>query len=129
MYQCGHFLYMEDYDSVDKECVEIFDAFFAYAQQRGANIVIFLTPYPPLVYEYCEENAEGYGGFLETEDVVRELAEKYDIPVYGSYDPRMIEGVTEEDFYDGLHCTGEAIELMLYGADGENEQLMKDLGY
>ena len=127
--QCGNFLYMENYDSVDEECVELFDKFFAYAKERGVNIVIFFTPYPPLVYNYCEANAERYGGFLETETVVRELAAKYDIPVYGTYDADAIEGVTEEDFYDGLHCTGAAIEKMLYGTSGENAQLMADLGY
>ncbi len=128
-YQCGNFLYMEDYDEVDAECVELFDKFFAYAKERGVNIVIIFTPYPSLVYNYCEANAERYGGFLETEEVVRELAAKYDIPVYGTYDADAIEGVTDEDFYDGLHCTGEAIETMLFGTSGENAQLMADLGY
>ena len=129
LYQCGNFLYMEDYDHVDQSCVRLFDKFFAYAQERGANIVIFLTPYPPLVYDYCVENSEQYGGFLETEPTIRALAEKYDIPVYGSYDPHSIEGIAANDFYDGLHCTGEAIEKMLYGTTGQNAQLMSDLGY
>lgn len=129
LFQCGNFLYMEDYDEVDQECVELFDKFFAYAQERGVNIVIMLTPYPPIVYDYCEENAEDYGGFLDTEPTIRELAAKYDIPVYGSYDPDKIEGVTKADFYDGLHCTAEAIEKIIWGEDGENEQFMHDLGY
>ena len=73
-----------------------------------------LTPYPPIVYEYCEANADSYGGFLDTEPTIRKLAEKYDIPVYGSYDPSAAEGITEADFYDGLHCTGEAIEKILW---------------
>ena len=129
LFQCGNFLYMEDYDEVDQKCVELFDKFFAYAQERGVNIVIMLTPYPPIVYDYCEENAEDYGGFLDTEPTIRELAAKYDIPVYGSYDPDKIEGVTKADFYDGLHCTAEAIEKIIGGEDGENEQFMHDLGY
>ena len=112
---CGAFLHMEDYLALDQAGLEMFDRFVAYMQSRGVNVVFMLTPYHPIVYDFATENATRYGGFLETEPAIRAMAQKYNITVYGSYNPHAIEGVAETDFYDGLHCTGGAIEKLLWG--------------
>ncbi len=118
-FQTENLLYMQDYSEMDTDLLEQFDKFFAYAKERGVNITILLLPYHPHTYEgVVALNAADptrYGGFLQTEPAIRELAAKHGITVKGSYNPAAIEGVTVEDFYDGLHCSGNAIDLALWG--------------
>lgn len=112
--QCnGLLLRMENYDAVDKNMVKIYDRFFAYAATRGVELEIMLVPYHPMVYDHITENPENYGGFLQTEPALRKLAEKYGIAVYGSYNPHALEGVSESDFYDGLHCRTDCMGSIL----------------
>ncbi|MEG2395199.1 MAG: hypothetical protein RSC36_09220, partial [Ruthenibacterium sp.] len=126
-YQTENLIHMQDYPKLGTFMPQVFDRFFAYAQSRGVNLVIVLTPFHPIPYDFAVGTAATdpmrYGGFLATEPSIRQLAAKYNIPVYGSYNPHAIEGVTSADFYDGLHCTGEALEKLMWGhtsPDGSN---------
>ncbi len=118
-YQTENLLHMQNYPELSTFMPEVFDKFFEYAQSRGVNIIILLTPYHPITYDYvastAETDPERYGGFLATEAKIRELAAKYNFPVYGSYNPHAIEGVTSADFFDGIHCKDSAIEKALFG--------------
>lgn len=114
---CGLLLHMEDYPKLDQAGVTLYEKFIEYGQSRGVNFVFMLTPYHPIVYDFTTDNPDRYGGFLETEPAIRALAKKYGIDVYGSYNPHAIEGVTEADFYDGLHCTDGAIDKLLWGSE------------
>ncbi len=118
-YMTENLLRMQDYPELSTYMPQVFDDFFAYAKSKDINIVIVLTPFHPHTYNFIkgtqETDPERYGGFLQTEPKIRELAAKYDFPVYGSYDPSLIEGVTEADFFDGVHCRDTAIDLLLNG--------------
>ncbi len=118
-YQAENLLYMADYPEMDTEPLEQFDKFFEYATSLGVEIKIVLSPYHPTTYDgVVAINAQDptrYGGFLQTEPAIRELAQKYNISVYGSYNPNAIEGVTADNFYDGLHCDTDALEKALFG--------------
>ena len=37
------------------------------------------------------------------------LADKLEIPIYGSYNPYAIPNTTSADFFDGIHVRGECI--------------------
>ncbi len=119
MYQINNLLYMTGYPEMDTELLDQFDKFFEYASQKDVEIKIVLSPYHPATYEgIVALNAQDptmYGGFLQTEAAIRELAQKYGISVYGSYNPSAIEGVTADNFYDGLHCDTDALEKSLWG--------------
>ncbi len=127
LYQTENLLHMQYYPELSTFMPEVFDKFFAYTQTLDVNIIIVLTPFHPITYDYVEGTLETdptrYGGFLATEPKIRELAAKYNIPVYGSYNPHLIEGVTEEDFYDGVHCKDSAIIKIF-----ENETLLQQAG-
>ena len=43
---------------------------------------------------------------------MNKTAEKYGITVYGSYDPKNL-GLTNRDFYDGLHVRSESLSKIL----------------
>ncbi len=127
LYQTENLLHMQDYPELGTLMPEVMDEFFAYAQTRNVNIIIVLAPFHPITYDFVESTAQTdplrYGGFLATEPKIRELAEKYNIPVYGSYNPHLIEGITEEDFFDGLHCKESAFIKIF-----ENETLLQHAG-
>ncbi|NCC07951.1 MAG: hypothetical protein EOM30_07900 [Clostridia bacterium] len=114
-------LHMTEYDHVGTYMQGVFDKFFTYAKERGSEIIIVLSPFHPVTYDYVLEHSEDYGGFLETENAIRKLAAKHDIKVFGSYNPHNIEGVTEEYFYDGLHCTGDCLEKIIWGSPAETD--------
>ncbi|MEG1640162.1 MAG: hypothetical protein RR284_04465 [Ruthenibacterium sp.] len=112
---CNFVLRLEGYPKLGIKMPEVFDKFFAYAKERNVNIVLLLAPFHPIVYDHLVENAEKYGGFMQTEPAVRKLAAKYDFEVFGSYNPYAIDGVTEADFYDGLHCTAKCLDKIIWG--------------
>lgn len=107
--QTNNFFRMEEYTAPDSERLEILETFLTYLQGKGINVILVLTPYHPLVYDNALEKADHYTGFFATEPAVHRLADKLDIPVYGSYNPYAIPNTTGADFYDGIHVRGECI--------------------
>lgn len=112
---CNFVLRLEGYPKLGTKMPQVFDKFFAYAKERGVNIVLLLAPFHPIVYDHLVDDPEKYGGFMETEPEIRRLAKKYDMKVFGSYNPYAIDGVTEADFYDGLHCTAGCLDKIIWG--------------
>lgn len=106
-------LRLENFDGVDKEYAAIFEKFIVYLQNKGINVVFYLPPYHTYMYESIKAN-ENYHGIFETEEYIRDIADKYGIAVCGSYDPD-IAGVGKEDFYDSIHARPEAVKRMLQG--------------
>lgn len=110
----GNFLWMENYTAPDPERCEIFERFIQYAQQRGVNVVLVMIPYHPTVYSFATENSQRWPGFFETEPWFINFALENDIPLYGSYNP-FVTGCWQQDFYDGLHIKGEALQRIFPG--------------
>ncbi len=108
------FLRMENYLAPDPSLTHIFEEFIQYAKGKGVNVILVLSPYHPLVYNYASENKEKYPGFFLSEDWFIQCAEKYKLPLYGSYNPFVAE-CTDFDFYDGLHIKGEALKRIFPG--------------
>ena len=79
----------------------------AMMQQDGAEVVLQLAPFHPVYYEYMA-GAEKYREILATEQVYRDLADRYGIPCCGGYDPAAF-GMTNADFYDAQHPSAEGI--------------------
>lgn len=118
--QAGTFLYMEGYTALETEQCALFEQFIDYMQSCGVEIVFFLAPYHPFVYEYVTlYNYDDHAGFFAVEPYVRAYAAQMGIPVVGSYDPSQL-GLTETDFFDGLHVKSEGIAKYFGGfaADG-----------
>lgn len=107
--QTSNFFRMEEYTAPDTERLEIFEKFLSYLQSKQINVILVLTPYHPLVYDNALEKADHYSGFFATEPALHRIAEKLDIPVYGSYNPYAIPNTSNADFYDGIHVRGECI--------------------
>jgi hypothetical protein len=117
LYQTVNFFRMEEYTHPDSERLKIFEQFLSYMQGKGINVFLVLTPYHPIAYDNALEKADHYSGFFATEPAIRRIAEQLNIPVYGSYNPHAIIGVTSADFYDGIHCTAECIAKLFPGVE------------
>ena len=115
MAQAGTFLRMQGYEAPDKTLLQIYDKFFTLAEQKDVNIILVLTPYHPLLWNIVWAQKADFPGFFETEAAVRALAERHNIPVYGSYNPYALEDIGSDDFYDGLHVRTSGIAKFFPG--------------
>ena len=96
----------------EKRCAE-FTALVAFLQQKGVSLTFVLSPFHPIVYASAIKYEERAGiGLSET--FFKGIAQKNDIPFYGSYDPAKA-GCTSADFYDGLHIKRGSISKYFPG--------------
>ncbi|MBQ7859037.1 MAG: hypothetical protein IJ347_02730 [Faecalibacterium sp.] len=117
MGQAGTFLYMVGYPQLETAQCALFEEFIDHVQSRGVEVVFFLSPYHPFVYQHVYHNdVADHAGFFEVEPYLRAYAAQKGIPVVGSYDPEAL-GLTEEDFFDGLHVRSSGIEKYFGGFD------------
>jgi len=117
MGQAGTFLYMLGYTELETAQCALFEEFIAHVQSRGVEVVFFLSPYHPFLYQHVLTNdVADHAGFFEVEPYLRAYAARQGIPVIGSYDPHAL-GLTEVDFFDGLHVRGSGIEKYFGGFD------------
>ena len=100
---------MADFDGIRQLLVEQRGAFLDEMQQKGTTVSIFLPPFNNAYYDHIKTQTDNYVQILSVEPLVRQMAEERGIRVIGSYDPWSC-GLTQLDFYDGLHCSSEAVE-------------------
>lgn len=87
--------------------MEIFEKLVCYLEEQGTEVVLFLCPLCPTLWDRCSEETTPI--LWEVEDFVNEMAEKYDIKVVGSYNPHTY-GIADADFYDSRHLRHEVLE-------------------
>lgn len=95
------------FSGVTDELARQLEAFLRQLQDDGVQTALMLPPYHPVYYAHMAA-AEDYRAFLATEQVVRDMAQRLELPVFGASDPAAC-GLTEADFYDALHCSEEAM--------------------
>jgi hypothetical protein len=96
-----------EFYELDKTNQRNFEQFIEYLQKKNTMIIFFLPPYHPFVYAYLI-NSTQYQIIGQVETYFRTIGTKKHITVIGSYDPGWCS-LTEEDFYDGMHITREAM--------------------
>ncbi len=104
-------LRLDDFDGVDREYAALFEKFVVYLQNKGIEVVFYLPPYHEYMYDKIKAE-ERFHGLFDTEEYLRDLAEKYDIKVCGSYDPEIAQ-VSKDDFYDSIHLRPQAVQRIL----------------
>lgn len=97
---------------------EIFEKFVLYLNEQNINLIFFLAPYHPIVYDYFKINAK-YKIVLQTEKYYKELAKKYNLKLLGSFNPHIFK-LKNIDFYDGMHCNVNAIKT-IFATNRNNE--------
>ena len=101
-----HVVYrMTDYEEIDKQHFQYFSWLIEDLQQAGVEVILYLPPYSPMMYNYIESE-EAFQITLDVEEKVKELAQRKGIALYGSYDPAGC-GLTMTDLYDVYHVKTE----------------------
>lgn len=101
-----HVVYrMTDYHEIDAGHFRDFSYMIDYLQEAGVEVILYLPPYSPMMYNYIESE-EAFQITLEVEERVKELAQEKGIALYGSYDPAGC-GLTMTDLYDVYHVKTE----------------------
>lgn len=73
-------------------------------QQTGANVIIFISPLHPIVYDEIEKNSGDYKYFYLQQDFIKQLSLETDAKIIGDFSPYSID-FTADDFIDELHIT------------------------
>jgi len=105
-------LRLGDFDRLSPEYTQLFEKFIEYLQAKNIEIIFYLPPYHHTVYYTANHYKDIYHCLFETEDYLNDVAEKYGIRLYGSYNPDMC-GLTNADFMDGMHARQESVRKIL----------------
>jgi hypothetical protein len=91
---------------------ERFEKFIKYRQGKNIKLIFYLPPYHPIVYDTILSQPDKYRAITQLEWYLKILAKRYDIELYGSYDPYRL-GLKNEDFLDGLHLRKDSVKKVL----------------
>lgn len=89
------------YHAIDENYVHQLQYFIDILKTDNVNVIIFLPPYHPFVYDYLIRSDE-YSIIGTAEDTVRMIAQKNNLLLLGSYNPSLC-GFSGEDLFDGMH--------------------------
>lgn len=97
-----HVVYrMTDYHKIDEAHFAHFSRLIDYMQRAGVEVILYLPPYSPMVYNYIESE-EAFRIALHVEEKMKVLAMDKGVALYGSYDPAGC-GLEMMDLYDIYH--------------------------
>ena len=114
--QAGTIAAMHGFSEMDPYWTDLFDQFVQHVRSKGVNVVFLLTPYHPFIALHVHNNPQGLEGFFQVEPWLRNYSVLQGIPLYGSYHPGR-SGIPGDLFFDGIHCRGEALQLMFPGIE------------
>jgi len=98
------------YTHLSAERVRYLEDIIRYAQQRGARVILFLTPLHPRVISAV--NSEGYAQrYAEVTVLLEQLAHKHGVEVYDFSTTEKFGGQNDW-FYDGSHIDERNADLL-----------------
>ena len=100
---------MQDFDGINPLLQTQLELFIDEMQQKGTEVTLFLSPFNNAYYDHMSSQTDNYVEMLSVEPLVRNIAKEKGVQVIGSYDPYAC-GLTQMDFYDGLHCSSESVK-------------------
>lgn len=108
-----HVVYrMTDFEEIDEQSMTMFSALIEYLQDSGVEVILYLPPYSPMMYNYIESE-EQYHITFQVEERIKELASDKQTALYGSYDPAGC-GLEMTDLYDIYHVKTEKMPDTFY---------------
>ncbi len=103
---------MTDFHEIDERSMELFAALITYLQERGVEVILYLPPYSPMMYEYIG-SADQFQITFQVEERIRQIAADKNAALYGSYDPAGC-GLEMTDLYDIYHVKTEKMMDTFY---------------
>lgn len=121
--QVSTFLRMPGYTQFDPTNLALLEKLVDYLQSNGCRVTLLLSPYHFKLYDHVSVHMRANcAGFFEVEPEIRRFAAAHDLPVVGSYRADLL-GLTDADFYDGLHVKGSGIAKYFGGLDENGRPL------
>jgi hypothetical protein len=102
---------IEDFNQLSPEIMMTLEKFITYLKTKNIEVLLFLAPYHPKVYEYIAKTGK-YAQVIKSEKYFIELSKKCNVNLIGSFDPEILN-LDDSYFYDGMHCKESAIEKIL----------------
>lgn len=100
-----------DFTALSSKYKEIFESFIDYLQSKNVEVILFMAPYHPIVYDFFKKDSF-YHIVFTADDYFRKLATTKKIKIHGSMDPSIYK-LSNTDFYDGVHCDKETIVRLM----------------
>jgi hypothetical protein len=95
---------------ISKAKVKQFEDLLLWLTQKNIKITLFLSPFPPLVYDsFMDEKYRT--AVSEIEKYLQNVAKTNAIEIRGTYNPHAI-GAKDSDFYDSYHIKKEKHEIL-----------------
>lgn len=108
-----HVVYrLTDYHEIDEESMELLDALIGYLQGQDVEVMLYLPPYSPMMYNYIESEEQFQIAF-QVEERIQQMASDRHVALYGSYDPAGC-GLEMTDLYDIYHVKTEKMMDTFY---------------
>lgn len=104
---------LEKYDELDSDLIELFNKIVNYLIDNNVEVVFWLPPYHPIAYDGIQNKVE-YKSVLWAEQYFRDFAKVKNIRIVGAYNPAVC-GLSNKDFYDGMHMRRECVYEYLKG--------------
>lgn len=106
-YASGNVYLLENFDSISNQ--KTFELFIKYLTNNNVNVYFYLPPYNPNAYDILMKRK--YQIINDVEEYLRIFGKENSINVIGSYNPYRI-GLTNENFFDGMHTLDNAYEIL-----------------
>ena len=84
-----------------QECTVLTEQLTKYFLNKGVEVKYLLIPVHPYSYEKWKSEGDSRG-FLTAEKSYRNFAAQIDVPIFGSYNPKIF-GCENDDFRDWVH--------------------------
>jgi vacuolar-type H+-ATPase subunit F/Vma7 len=101
----------QGFKEISNKKTEILKKLITYCKLNNIRIDLVLAPMHPYTYSFLTSQSK-YSLIRETEKVMKDIAGEYHLNLYGSFDPKNM-GITENYFYDELHCNPEAMKKVI----------------
>jgi hypothetical protein len=109
-YIYGNIYSIEKFSSINERYRDQFEALINFYGSKNVDVVLLLSPYHPIVYNYITKNKE-YRMVKKVEGYLNEFANKSNVEIFGSYNPKKLD-LNSDSFYDGMHPKEEVMEKL-----------------
>lgn len=99
---------LSNYFNHSKDLVSDFKLLLEDAKENQIEIIIFLAPFNPFIYQDLQAN---FPMLQKTEKLIHNIGTDYNIRIIGSFDPRH-HNLDLNAFYDGLHLRRQKIDSL-----------------
>lgn len=110
-YISGNIYSVEHFNKLDESLKQQFEAMIDRMRDNNVEVILFLPPYHPVVYEFLLKK-EKYNMVFSAERYFKDLATKKGLIIWGAYNPASI-GLTDKDFFDGMHLKKNSVDKLL----------------